>query len=382
MKKLLITFFLIFLSPGAFAQDMAGARGIAPLETNAREAVLVEAATGDTLLAKDADTSMPTSSMSKVMTMYLVFDAIRQGKLKMDDELTVSEHAWKQEGSRMFLNAGDKVRVEDLVRGVIVQSGNDAAVVLAEALGGSEPQFAEMMNSKAKELGLTHSHFTNATGLPDPDHYSTARDLAKLALVMIRDFPEDYKYYSEKDFTYNNIKQGNRNPLLYRNIGVDGLKTGHTEAAGFGLIASMVRDGRRLILVVNGLTNMQERADEPAKILEWGYREFGLYPITKEGGQMAEARVWLGTAPAVPLVAGENVSLSLPRSARAGLKVTVAYDQPIPAPVQKGQAAGKVTITAPGKETVEVLLVAGENVGQLGLFDRMLAKLKFLMGKG
>jgi D-alanyl-D-alanine carboxypeptidase (penicillin-binding protein 5/6) len=271
MKLLGLVFAFVLFSVPAFAQ------AVIPPQTAAKQAILVDAQTGAVLFAKNADERMPTSSMVKVMTIYLTFEGLKQNKLQMDDALPVSSYAWKQEGSRMFVNPGDHVRVEDLIRGVVIQSGNDASVVLAEALGGSEASFAERMNAKAKELGMANSHFMNATGMPDPNHYSTARDLAALAIAVIRDYPEYYHYFSELDFTYNKIKQGNRNPLLYRNIGVDGIKTGHTESGGFGLIASSLREGRRLILVVNGLESMQSRADEPAALLEWGYREFGTY---------------------------------------------------------------------------------------------------------
>lgn len=388
LRKILVVVFLGSLLSSAYAQDAATAAAttpspfkVAPLETEAKHAYLVEAATGDVLYAKDADATMATSSMSKVLTMYLVFEAIRNGKLKLTDEVPVSDHAWKQEGSRMFINANDKVKVEDLIRGVIVQSGNDAAVALAEALGGAEGEFAGMMNTKAQQLGMTHSHFTNATGLPDPDHYSTAHDLATLALNMIRDFPEDYHYYAETEFTYNNIKQGNRNPLLYRGIGVDGLKTGHTEEAGYGLIASALRNGRRLILVVNGLSNMQERADESAKILEWGYREFGLYPTLRKGEKLADAKVWLGVEPTVPVVPEKDFIISLPRNQRHALQVTLIYNQPIPAPVQSGQVLGKALVNVPGKNVVEVPLIAGNNVAEVGFFRRLKLKLKLLLGK-
>jgi serine-type D-Ala-D-Ala carboxypeptidase (penicillin-binding protein 5/6) len=363
------------------AQSPAKAEGVTPFTTEAKHAVLIEAATGDVLFEKDADAPMPTSSMSKVMTMYLVFEAINDGRLKLDDEMAVSARAWKQEGSRTFLNVGQNVKVTDLIRGVIVQSGNDAAVALAERLGGSEEQFAAMMNAKAAQLGMKQSHFVNATGLPHPEHMASASDLAILGLATLRDFPGDYHYYSEENFTFNNIKQGNRNPLLYRNIGVDGLKTGHAEDAGFGMIGSAVRAGRRLLFVVNGLPNMQARADESAKILEWGYREYALYPLLKKAMKMADANVWLGTAPSVPLVAEKDLALSLPRSTRAGLRMVVSFNQPVPAPVAKGQVLGKVTVNVPGKEMLEVPLVAGEDVGLLGFWDRIMAKLNYLTHK-
>ena len=372
---LCFVFLILFLPCQAFAQ------AVAPIETAARQAFLVDTSTGTPLFTKDADTQMPTSSMSKMLTMYIVFEAIKNGKLKLDETLPTSEHAWKQEGSRMFLNLGQRARVEDLIRGVIIQSGNDAAVVLAEGLAGSEESFAEMMNDKAKQLGMNNSHFVNATGMPDPQHYSTARDLATLAQALIRDFPENYHYFSELEFTYNDIKQGNRNPLLYRSMNVDGLKTGHTDVGGYGLTASALRNGRRMVLVLNGLTDMQARADESAKVLDWGYREFGLYPIMKAGDVIAQAKVWLGREASVPLLASTDMALSLPRSARASLKVEAVFDQPASAPIVKGQVLGKLIVTAPGMEAKEVPLIAGKDIERLGFFARLSAKLHLLLHK-
>ena len=373
---------LLVLLLSLFFVASANAQAVGPIETPAKQAFLIDAATGTVLYTKDADVQMPTSSMSKMMTMYVVFDAIKNGKLKMDDELVTSDHAWKQEGSRMFLNAGQHVKVEDLIRGVIIQSGNDAAVVFAEALGsGSEASFAEIMNSKAKALGMSNSHFINATGLPDPTHYSTAHDLAILAMALIRDFPEDYHYFSETEFTYNNIKQGNRNPLLYRNMNVDGLKTGHTDIGGYGLTVSAVRDGRRLVLVLNGLSNMQARADESAHLLDWGFREYGFYPIAKAGEKLADGKVWLGQAKTVSLVLKDNVAVTLPRSARDGLKTAITFEQPIPAPIAKGQELGKLTVTAAGMDPKAFTLVAGEDVPQLGFFARITAKVHLFFNK-
>lgn len=374
MKYLLIILSLALAFP-AYAQN------VAPLETPARQVELIEAATGNILFSKDANSHMATSSMGKLMTMYVVFEAIKNGKLKLDDMLPVSEYAWKQEGSRMFLKVGDKASVQDLIRGVIVQSGNDASVVFAEYLGGSEANFATIMNAKAHELGMNDSHFMNATGLPDPQHYSTAHDMAILARAIMRDFPEDYRYFSETEFKYNNIKQGNRNPLLYRNIGVDGLKTGHAEEAGYGLTASSLRDGRRLILVINGLSDMQARADESAKVLDWGYREFGLYSLLKKDQKVGDAKTWLGLAASVPVLCADDLTISLARPARNEMKVTINYDQPIQAPIAKGQPIGKAIVTAPGIQPVEVPLVAGADVQPIGFFARMVAKLNLFFGK-
>jgi len=375
MKRIILGFLWLVLMPSlAWAQA-------APIDTAAKQALLLDANTNTVLYAKDADAQMPTSSMSKMMTIYMVFDALKNGKLKLDDSLPTSQNAWKQEGSRMFLNVGQQAKVEDLIRGVVIQSGNDAAVVFAEALGaGSESNFADMMNAKAKELGMNNSHFVNATGLPDPQHYSTARDLSILALALIKDFPEYYHYFSETEFTYNNIKQGNRNPLLYHNMNVDGLKTGHTDSGGYGLTASAIRDGHRLILVLNGMADMQARADESGKLLDWGYREFGLYPVVKADERLAEADVWLGKQKMVSLLAGQDVIVSLPKSARAGLKTAITFNEPIAAPVAKGQVLGHLSVSAPGMDTKEIPLVAGEDVERLGFFARMVAKLHYLFG--
>jgi len=360
----------------------ASAQVVSSPDVDAKQAFLVDSATSAVLFSKNADTQMAPSSMSKMMTMYMVFDALKTGKLKMDDMLPVSERAWRQEGSRMFLNVGEKAKVEDLIRGVIVQSGNDASVVFAEALGsGSESGFADLMNKKAEEIGLENSHFTNATGLPDPAHYMTAHDLATLAVAIQRDFPEFYHYFSETSFKYNNIEQGNRNPLLYRNINVDGLKTGHTEAGGFGLTASCVRDGRRMVLVLNGMKNMQARADESAKAFDYGYREFGLYPIAKTGDVMANPGVWLGKSKSVQIVAGKDAVVTLPRAARKGLKAVVTFVQPIPAPVMKGEEVGQMVITAPGMEAKVIPLVAAVDVARIGFFSRIIEKLGVIFGK-
>ena len=244
------------------------------IEIAAREGIVVDFQTGATLLEKDADVSMPPASMSKVMTIYLVFQRLKDGRLNLDDELPVSEKAWRMGGSKMFVKVGNRVRIEDLIRGVIVASGNDACIVLAEGLAGTEAAFAEEMTRTAREIGLTNSTFANATGWPDPNQRMTARDLATLAHRIITDFPEYYHYFSETEFTWNGIRQSNRNPLLFKSIGADGLKTGHTKEAGFGLTASAVQGERRLILVLSGMSSQKERSEESARIMAWGFLEF------------------------------------------------------------------------------------------------------------
>ncbi|MDD3181502.1 MAG: D-alanyl-D-alanine carboxypeptidase [Alphaproteobacteria bacterium] len=379
MKRCLITLALLLLPLTAMAQEATSV--VSPLETLAKQAIIVDAETGDILFEKEADTKMPTSSMSKVMSMFIVFDAIRQGKLSLDSIVTVSDAARSQVGSRMFINAGQKVKVEDLVQGVIVQSGNDASVALAEAVSGTEASFAELMNAKAQELGLKNTHFTNATGLPDPDHYSSARDLATLSIALIKTFPEYYHFYSQKEFTFNGIKQGNRNPLLYRNIDVDGVKTGHTDVAGYGLISSALREGRRIVVVVNGLSSMQERADEPAKLIEWAYREFGMYSFLNPEEAIGEVKIWLGLIPTVKVTPERSVQLCLPRSAKENVKIDYVVNAETPAPITKGQVLGKATLTVPNKPPIEVALLAVEDVGKLALPQALWVKFKRAIGK-
>ncbi len=342
-----------------------------PIDTQAKHALIIEAETGAVLLDKGADERMPPASMSKVMTAYVVFGMLKEGRVKLDDELPVSEHAWRTGGSKMFVPLGGHVKIDDLLRGMIVQSGNDACIVLAEGLAGSEAAFVDLMNAKAKEIGLTHSHFADVDGLPDPDHYMTARDLATLALRTIADFPEYYHYYGEKDYAFNNIDQGNRNPLIYLNIGADGLKTGHTEEAGYSLLASVHRDNRRVIMVLGGLPTMKARAQESERLADWAFREFNDYHLFSAGEKVDDAEVWLGTEAKVPLTVARDLVVTMPRKSRKDMKVTVAYDNPVPAPIKKGQEIGKVVVTAPDMATVEAPLFAAASVDRMGALGRM-----------
>ena len=350
-------------------------------ETPAREAILIDYDSGRVLFEKNADIRMPTASMSKLMTMYMVFEAIKQGRLSMDDELSVSQKAWKMGGSRMYLDLGTRAKVSDLARGVAIQSGNDATVVFAEALSGDEDTFSRQMTERAHELGMKNSNFKNASGWPDPDHYSTVRDLAILARHLIHNFPEFYPIYAETSFTYNNITQGNRNPLLYRNMGVDGLKTGHTEEAGYGLVASGVRGGHRLVMVVSGLKNMQQRADESARLLDWGFANFDQYDIAKAGTPLGNVTVWLGDRTAVPVGVKEDVSITLAADERRGLKASLELKEPVAAPITTGQQVGELVVELPGTEPRRYPVVAMENAGELGFWGRVHAGVEtMLMG--
>lgn len=351
----------------------------AEIETPARHALLLDHQSGMILLDKDADTPMPPASMSKLMTVYMVFRALKSGRLKLEDKFTVSKTAWQMGGSKMFVEVNSEVSVQDLLLGVIVQSGNDACIVLAEGLAGSEAAFAEQMNEAAKTLGLTNSHFTNASGWPDPQHLMSARDMALLAERLISEFPELYELFKLKEFTYNKIRQGNRNPLLYKNFGADGLKTGHTEASGYGLVASAVRNGRRLTLVLNGLGSVNERSRESARLLEWGFRNFDNYELFKAGETVTQGLTWLGESETVPLVIEAPLTVTLARAARKALKVKVIYDGPIPAPIRMGMAVATLRIEAPDSPVIERPLLAGADVGRLGLAGRLWSALMHLL---
>jgi D-alanyl-D-alanine carboxypeptidase (penicillin-binding protein 5/6) len=351
----------------------------AAFESRAREALLIDATTGAVLLEKEADRPMPPASMSKIMTVYLVFEALKDGRLSLDDKLMVSEKAWRMGGSKMFVEVGKQVRVEDLLRGVVVQSGNDACIVLAEGLAGSEEAFAELMNRKAVELGMHDSRFANSTGWPHPEQRMSPRDLATLALRTITDFPDYYHYYSETNFTFTKIKQGNRNPLLYKNLGADGLKTGHTDEAGYSLTGSAVQGGRRLIVVVSGLKSMKERGNEAQSLMNWGFREFDNHTLFTAGETVEEAPVWQGVAKTVPLVLAEDLTVTLPRKSRKKMTVSVRHDGPIPTPIEEGQDVATLVVAAPGAETVEVPLRAGVSVERLGLLGRFFSNVKHLV---
>ena len=363
----------------AVAAALAFVRPAIAMETSAREAILMDYDTGQILFSKDADQPMPPASMTKIMSVFLAFERLKDGRLKETDEIPISENAWRKGGSKMFVEVGSRVPVSDILQGIIVQSGNDATIALAEAIAGSEEAFADLMTKRAQELGLTNSTFRNSTGWPDPDHRTTAHDLARLAALVIRRFPEHYALFSEKSFTYNNIKQGNRNPLLYKNMGADGLKTGHTENAGYGLTASAKRGDRRLILVVNGLKSVRERSDESERLLEWGFREFEQVTLAKQGMPVETAEVWLGDKAKVPLVSDRDINLSIRRTARKDMTVTVEYTGPIPAPIATGQPIAMLKVSGPDMEDQSFPLYAGTDVGQLGPMGRITSALGHLI---
>lgn len=364
-----ITVLLVALSTPALAER----------KTAAKQAFVTDFETGQVLLAKNAYEQMPTSSMSKVMTTYMVFDALKNGTIDLDTKFTVSEKAWRKGGSKMFVEQGKKVKVIDLLRGVIVQSGNDATIVLAEGLSSSEDAFSKSMTEKAKELGMENSNFVNASGWPDPDHYSTAHDLAIMTKKIIEDFPDYYKYFAEKEFSYNSINQPNRNPLLFRDIGADGLKTGHTEAGGYGLIGTAQRDGRRVIMVINGLENEKERASESVKLIEWGLNNFENMIIAEKGKKITDVKVAMGQNDSIPLVIDEQVKLTIPKASKKTFTATLQYKSPMIAPIKKGDEVGQIIFNIPDMGSSAYPLIAGETSEELGFFQKTFAKMKYFL---
>ena len=362
---------------------VAASPAMAAIATKAPHAFLMDVQTGAVLLDKDGDKPMAPASMSKLMTVFMLLEALKEGRVSLDSMFSVSEYAWQHGGaasgsSTMFLKPHEQVKVEDLLRGIVVQSGNDACIVVAENLGVTEAEFAQKMTKRAREIGLTDSNFANATGWPNPEQLMSARDLARLARELMVRFPSFYEIFSEKSFTHNGIKQGNRNPLLYRFPGADGLKTGHTEDSGYGLVGSAKVNDRRLILVINGLATNKDRSEESERLLNWGFSEFTNVTLFKKGETVDSAEVWLGAKNSVTLQAPEDLTITMPRSARREMKVSVVVDQPIAAPIRIGQKVATLKVTAPGMDPIERPLLAAESIERLGFTGRIVAAAKYL----
>ncbi len=360
----------------------------AEVPTVAEYVFVTDFESGRVLLEKQKEQAMKPASMAKIMTAYIVFDRIAEGSLALSDQFVVSEKAWKMGGSRSFLQAGKSYSLDELLHGVIVQSGNDAAVVIAEGISGSEENFAAEMNMTAAKLGMKNTRFANATGWPHPDLNTTAEDLGILATALIRDFPADrypdlYPIFKKKTYTLNDIKQGNRNPLLYgksaANNGVDGLKTGYTSESGYGLVASAERDGQRVIMVLNGMDSKKERSSESRRLMDFIFREYRNYSFFAGGEVIDQAEVWLGEARHVSLVLEEGISKVLSRTERAKTEISVTWPGPVPAPISKGQKIGELVIKTDGSVTDRLPLLAAENVRQLGMLDRIGEALKYLI---
>jgi D-alanyl-D-alanine carboxypeptidase (penicillin-binding protein 5/6) len=371
---LLLSFVTAFATP-VWAQDF---------ETKAKFAVLMDYESGTILLNKDADERLEPASMAKLMTLAVVFTYIQQGKLSLDDEFFISENAWRtggaaSGGSTMFAELNSQIRVEDLIKSVIIQSGNDAAIALAEGIGGTEATFARIANQLADEIGLNNSNFVNATGLPDPDQYSTARDLAILARYIIQTFPEFYEIFSEPEFTWNKIRQLNRNSLLETGIGVDGLKTGHTDASGYGEVISAPNDGRRLIAVIHGLETMRERTEEGRKLITYGMRGFELRPVYAKDQIVAHANVYGGHEPSVGLVGRDKIDLFLPKGAENCPVATVTYKGPLRPPVQQGDQIATLNIFCADALVQETPLYANATIEDGDLFRKSTDAVKQLL---
>jgi len=372
------------------------AAGAAALNTSAEHALLMDGDTGQVLWAKDAEKPVPPASMSKLMTLELLFQRLKDHRLKLSDTFPVSERAWRERsGSECFVNIGDRISIENLIRCVIIMSGNDSCITIAEGIGGTVENFVAMMNERAKQLGLNQSHFVNPNGLDQPPgQLMSAHDLGKLALHLIHAYPEYYHYFSERDFVWSNIHQHNRNLVLDRFPGADGLKTGHLESSGYGITVSGVRDGHRLILVLNGLRYPdlaarggkaqdwfaeQRRADEAARILGVAFHEFRRYKLFDAEDTVGEAAVWRGDRATVPVTTGKNLSIIMTPESREKMAVTLTYDGPVQAPIAKGQKIGTLTVTAPEYPTLTVPVFAADDVGSAGFVSRIFIGLRSLV---
>ena len=342
-----------------------------PPSVNAKAYILLDANSGRVLAEKGADDKLNPASLTKMMTLYIVSDALKQARIHLDDKVTVSEKAWRTGGSRMFIKVGDTVPVEQLIQGVIVQSGNDACVALAEHVAGNENSFADLMNEQAQLLGMKNSHFTDSTGMPDPNHYSTARDLANLATHLVMDFPEYYHYYKEKWFTFNGIKQPNRNRLLWRDATVDGIKTGHTEDAGYCLVSSAKTDDMRLVSVVMGASTDAGRADDSQRLLTYGFRFYETHRLYQGGQTLANERVWYGQNNSVPLSITKEVYVTIPRGSYKQLQANIEIPGNLMAPISKGQTLGTLNVKLGDQSVVQIPLIAAASDPQAGVFKRM-----------
>ena len=358
----------LMIAPAAFAAEQMMP---SPPQLAAKSYVLMEASSGNVLVENNGDERLPPASLTKLMTAYIATLDIRRGQIGENDPVTVSENAWRTGGSRMFIKVGSQVSVSDLLHGIIIQSGNDASVALAEHIAGSEDAFADMMNKTAADLGMSNSHFMNPTGLPHPEHYSSAHDMAVLARAIIDEDPAHYAIYSQKEFYWNNIKQPNRNLLLWRDKTVDGLKTGHTEEAGYCMVSSAVRDGMRLIAVVFGTNSEQARAAETQKLLTYGFRFFETQTFYQKGTELTQAQVWKGATNVVKAGLADDLSMTMPKGQLKRLVANMTLNPQLTAPIAKGDVIGKVEVKLDEKVVHSADLIALEGVEEAGFFGRM-----------
>lgn len=355
-----------------------------PPSLNVKGYILTDAASGNTLAAHNPDERLPPASLTKMMTSYIISIALEEGRIRLDDQVQVSEKAWRTGGSKMFIKVGNTISVRDLLQGIIVQSGNDACIAMAEHIAGTEEAFANLMNQQAAALGMKNTHYVDSTGLPNPDQYTTPRDIAILARALIRNFPEDYKWYSQKWFLFNGIKQPNRNRLLWRDPSVDGIKTGHTDEAGYCLAASGVRNGTRLISVVMGAPTDAARAEETQRLLNYGFRFFETHKLYAAGTVLTQARVWSGAVKEIPVGMMQDTYVTLQPGQAKQLKSTLVMNYPVKAPIQKGQTLGKLNLIIDGKTVSTVPVLALQNSPEGGWWTRMwdstIFKMKNLFG--
>ena len=355
----------------------------AEILTPAQQAYITDFGSGKVLFAKNAEVPMKPASMAKIMTVFVVFQRLADGSLQLDDKFLVSEKAWRKGGSKTFVEVGSRVSVNDLLHGVIVQSGNDAAIVLAEGIAGTEDAFAEEMNFWATKLGMTQTNFRNSTGWPDPDLQTSAKDLNILATEMIKRFPAErypelYPIFVKREFTHNKIKQPNRNPLIYGTPGADGLKTGHTEESGYGLVGSAMRNGQRVVMVLNGMDSVKQRSTESRRLMDLIFREYRSFEFFKQGQPVDQANVWLGTAPRVDMVLDAPLKILLSRKDRQAMEISVQWLDPVPAPIRAGDQIGTLTLSLPD-EVTKLPLRAAQDISTLGLFNRIGAAVKYLI---
>ena len=370
MKKLFLAFLLSFI---LFASKLYA------IDTKAEQAIVMDFDTNEILFEKNSNIKTPPASMTKIMTVYAAFDRLKNTDLSIENECVVSAKAYKMGGSRTFLEIDDKVSIDELLKGIIIQSGNDASVALAECLAGTEDDFAKLMNVYAKRIGMINTNFLNSSGWPEDNHYSTVYDLAILSNAVIREFPDLYLYFSDKEFTYNDIKQPNRNKLLSSVQGADGLKTGFTRASGWGIAATAKRDDRRITAVINGTNSSRSRLNEASNLINWAFSQTSQKLLVDENQVIVEVDVWLGNKPRVNLVSSKKIVSTLSFDQIQLIKSSLEYKRPIEAPIKKGEVYGKLLIDIDGKPNIEVELIAQENVGTVNPISKVFAAMKYLI---
>lgn len=368
MRSLFLFLFIFFIYSPLFA-----------INTNVDNAIVIDWNTNEILFEKNADIHTPPASMTKIMTVYAVFDRLSNTGLSLTDKCTVSKKAFKIGGSSMFLEIDEKVSLNDLLRGIIIQSGNDSSITIAECLSGTEEDFAILMNHYAEKIGMKNTNFSNSSGWPDENNYSTVRDIALLSNAIIRDFPDLYNYFNEKEFTYNNIKQPNRNSLLRYVPGSDGLKTGYTKQSGWGIAGSAIRDNRRITLVINGANSNRQRINESEKLINWAFRETTQKKILSKNQKIKEVDVWLGSKQTINLLSQNDLVISIAFDQLKTLKSYIEYEKPISAPIKKGEILGKLSIIINGKPNIEAPLIADKNVHNINPLFKVFAAIKYLI---